>query len=94
MCELLWSDPQEDKGRSPSKRGVGVSFGPDVTKSFLKANKLDLLVRSHEVNFGIPETIPLLIFRSSRLSTECGSSVWFLLNTGECHSCYQSEDLH
>lgn len=53
MCELLWSDPQEDNGRAPSKRGVGVSFGPDVTKSFLKANKLDLLVRSHEVIFCI-----------------------------------------
>ena len=50
MCELLWSDPQEEKGRAPSKRGVGVSFGPDVTKSFLKANNLQLLVRSHEVN--------------------------------------------
>lgn len=28
MCELLWSDPQPVPGRSPSKRGVGVAFGP------------------------------------------------------------------
>jgi serine/threonine-protein phosphatase 5 len=49
MCELLWSDPQEEPGRAPSKRGVGYSFGPDVTKRFLDDNKLDLLVRSHEV---------------------------------------------
>ena len=27
MCELLWSDPQPQAGRSPSKRGVGVGFG-------------------------------------------------------------------
>jgi predicted amidohydrolase YtcJ len=27
MCELLWSDPQAELGRSPSKRGVGVAFG-------------------------------------------------------------------
>ena len=27
MCELLWSDPQAENGRSPSKRGVGVAFG-------------------------------------------------------------------
>ena len=27
MCELLWSDPQPQPGRSPSKRGVGVGFG-------------------------------------------------------------------
>ena len=49
MCELLWSDPGPDPGRQPSKRGVGVAFGPDVTKNFLANNGLDLLVRSHEV---------------------------------------------
>lgn len=27
MCELLWSDPQPQPGRSPSKRGVGCQFG-------------------------------------------------------------------
>lgn len=49
MCELLWSDPQPQLGRGPSKRGVGLSFGADVTKRFLQENNLDLLVRSHEV---------------------------------------------
>ena len=49
MCELLWSDPAPEPGRTPSKRGVGVAFGEDVTRAFLEANALDLLVRSHEV---------------------------------------------
>ncbi|XP_077226948.1 serine/threonine-protein phosphatase 5-like [Tasmannia lanceolata] len=49
MCELLWSDPQPLPGRGPSKRGVGLSFGEDVTKRFLRENNLDLVVRSHEV---------------------------------------------
>ncbi|KAM1059834.1 serine/threonine-protein phosphatase 5-like isoform X1 [Malus sylvestris] len=49
MCELLWSDPQPAPGRGPSKRGVGLSFGGDVTKKFLQENNLDLVVRSHEV---------------------------------------------
>jgi len=49
MCELLWSDPQPQLGRAPSKRGVGLSFGPDVTKRFLDDNGLEMLVRSHEV---------------------------------------------
>lgn len=49
MSELLWSDPQPYPGRGPSKRGVGLSFGADVTKRFLQDNNLDLLVRSHEV---------------------------------------------
>ncbi|CAG8527579.1 2888_t:CDS:10 [Paraglomus occultum] len=49
MCELLWSDPQLMPGRGPSKRGVGIQFGPDVTEDFLRRNNLDLLIRSHEV---------------------------------------------
>lgn len=42
MCELLWSDPQPLPGRGPSKRGVGLSFGADVTKRFLKENNLGM----------------------------------------------------
>jgi serine/threonine-protein phosphatase 5 len=49
MSDLLWSDPQPFPGKSPSKRGVGFSFGPDITSAFLQKNGLDLLVRSHEV---------------------------------------------
>ncbi|XP_041354405.1 serine/threonine-protein phosphatase 5-like [Gigantopelta aegis] len=49
MCELLWSDPQPQNGRSTSKRGVGVQFGPDVTENFIKLNNLDYVIRSHEV---------------------------------------------
>jgi serine/threonine-protein phosphatase 5 len=49
MSDLLWSDPQPFPGKSPSKRGVGYSFGPDITKAFLEHNNLKLLVRSHEV---------------------------------------------
>ena len=49
MCDLLWSDPQPLPGRSPSKRGVGLAFGPDVTADFLKRNSLKMIVRSHEV---------------------------------------------
>jgi len=49
MSEILWSDPQAANGRSPSKRGIGLSFGPDVTANFLSNNDLNLVVRSHEV---------------------------------------------
>lgn len=49
MSELLWSDPSKVRGWSPSKRGVGVAFGPDVAHRFLDANGLDLLIRSHEM---------------------------------------------
>lgn len=49
MTDLLWSDPQPLPGRSPSKRGVACSFGPDVTYAFLKDNSLDYIIRSHEM---------------------------------------------
>lgn len=49
MMEMLWTDPQEAEGRGPSKRGVGLQFGPDVTKRFCDANGLDAVIRSHEV---------------------------------------------
>ena len=42
MSELLWSDPQPYLGRGPSKRGVGLSFGEDVTKRFLQDNNLGI----------------------------------------------------
>jgi len=49
MCDLMWADPQATPGRAPSKRGIGLSFGPDVTDNFLQTNNLSLVVRSHEV---------------------------------------------
>lgn len=49
MTDLLWSDPNEEKGFKPSKRGIGFSFGTDITENFLKINNLSLIIRSHEV---------------------------------------------
>ncbi|KAI0958829.1 hypothetical protein AcV7_004535 [Taiwanofungus camphoratus] len=49
MCELLWTDPQELPGRGPSKRGVGIAFGPDVTRRWCQANSVTGIIRSHEV---------------------------------------------
>ncbi|THH21332.1 hypothetical protein EW146_g180 [Bondarzewia mesenterica] len=49
MCELLWTDPQETPGRGPSKRGVGIAFGPDVTRRWCELNGVTGILRSHEV---------------------------------------------
>jgi len=63
MCDILWSDPMPNRGRAASKRGVGVQFGPDVTETFCKLNKLDYIVRSHEVKAdGYEEVIELYIY--------------------------------
>ena len=46
--DALWSDPNDCAGIMTSIRGAGVSFGPDVTRTFLAANNLKFVVRSHE----------------------------------------------
>ena len=52
FMELLWSDPQASNGLGPSERGLGHSFGPDITANFLSKNKLKKIFRSHEVRMG------------------------------------------
>jgi len=49
MCELLWTDPQVLPGRGPSKRGLGIAFGPDVTRDWCTLNGVTGIIRSHEV---------------------------------------------
>lgn len=46
--DALWSDPNEFEVLSKNSRGSGVVFGPEVTRRFLKNNKLHMVVRSHE----------------------------------------------
>uniref|UniRef100_A0A8C5CLH1 Serine/threonine-protein phosphatase n=1 Tax=Gadus morhua TaxID=8049 RepID=A0A8C5CLH1_GADMO len=48
-CSLTVSLFPPQNGRSVSKRGVSCQFGPDVTERFLTENKLDFIIRSHEV---------------------------------------------
>ena len=49
FMDLLWADPQVTKGFGPSQRGLGYSFGPDITAQYLKRNNLKKVFRSHEV---------------------------------------------
>lgn len=50
--ELLWTDPQKEDGYGMSKRGIGIQFGPDITKKFVELNNLKAIIRSHEVRMG------------------------------------------
>ena len=46
--DALWSDPMEERGVEDNPRGAGVCFGPDIAASFLKNNRLSMVIRSHE----------------------------------------------
>ena len=43
---MLWADPSDVNGRTKSKRGVSIEFGPDVAERFLNDNGLGKLNRS------------------------------------------------
>ncbi|KAJ3433757.1 serine/threonine-protein phosphatase pp2a-related [Anaeramoeba flamelloides] len=49
LCDLMWSDPGETNGFSENTRGVGCTFGQDVTKKFLKKNNMELILRAHQL---------------------------------------------
>lgn len=47
--DCLWSDPIAEIGCFLNHRGAGVSFGPNIAYNFMKLNKVDMVIRSHEV---------------------------------------------
>ena len=49
--EILWSDPVSTEGRSLTARGVGIGFGPDVTKVFRSFSIFLSLFSGHNYPF-------------------------------------------
>jgi len=87
-CELLWSDPVTQTGRHPSKRGVAIGFGPDVTERFLQDNGLELIVRSHEVKEeGFerePECRLITVFSAPNYCDQMGNKGAYIVFDDKC----------
>ncbi|EDV28248.1 uncharacterized protein TRIADDRAFT_20850 [Trichoplax adhaerens] len=50
VCDLLWSDPDEDiTGWGENDRGVSFTFGGDVVEEFLTKHDCSLICRAHQV---------------------------------------------
>jgi len=50
LCDLMWSDPTIDTTDfMESDRGVSYLFGSNVLNKFMKDNKIDLVIRAHEM---------------------------------------------
>ena len=47
MCDILWADPTPGNGRTPSKRGASMGFGPDISEKFLKINGLGTILLNY-----------------------------------------------
>jgi len=69
MCDLLWSDPEENKdGWGISPRGAVYIFGEDVSKKFIHLNSLNMICRAHQLVmhvFFIQNFINFFIFLKS-----------------------------
>lgn len=87
MSDMLWSDPVDMNGRHPSKRGISIGFGPDITAKFLKENNLELMIRSHEMR---PEGYDVVhdgklitIFSAPNYCDQMGNKGAFIRFTGK-----------
>lgn len=70
--DMLWSDPMGAPGRKESQRGAGCRFGPDVCERFLADNRLEMVIRSHEVcDNGWEEVFPNRLFTVFSASNYC-----------------------
>eukprot|EP01133_Synstelium_polycarpum_P005938 gene5938-6877_t len=50
LADLMWSDPDPDReGFVESQRGAGYTFGQDTVQKFLKINKMDHILRAHQL---------------------------------------------
>jgi serine/threonine-protein phosphatase PP1 catalytic subunit len=61
LCDLLWSDPQNEEGETglgwgENDRGTSYTFGADIVTRVLSMNGLDLICRAHQA--GQPASPP------------------------------------
>merc|ERR1719383_173475 len=77
ICGLLWSDPKSKDGYDVSPRGAGSMWGPDVTQKFLNRNKLEKIVRAHQLSDKgytySHESCVLTIFSAPNYCSRCGN---------------------
>jgi len=79
FCDLVWSDPEEVDGMTPSNRGAGYLFGASVVREFAEVNKLDLISRSHQLvqegykYFFPPENLLITVWSAPNYCYRCGN---------------------
>jgi len=79
FCDLVWSDPEEVDGMTPSNRGAGYLFGASVVREFVEVNGLKLVSRSHQLVqegykfFFPPENLLVTVWSAPNYCYRCGN---------------------
>jgi len=79
FCDLVWSDPEEVDGMTPSNRGAGYLFGASVVREFVEVNKLSLISRSHQLvqegykYFFPPDNLLVTVWSAPNYCYRCGN---------------------
>lgn len=83
ITDILWSDPEERNGWGVSPRGVGYTFGPDITDVWCRTNGNELIVRGHQVAMeGYMWNHPgkcVTVFSSPNFCNRCGNEAAIML---------------
>jgi len=79
FCDLVWSDPEEVDGMTPSNRGAGYLFGASVVREFVEVNGLELVSRSHQLvqegykYFFPPDNFLITVWSAPNYCYRCGN---------------------
>eukprot|EP00616_Rhizochromulina_sp_CCMP1243_P018986 CAMPEP_0119000500 /NCGR_PEP_ID=MMETSP1173-20130426/64107_1 /TAXON_ID=1034831 /ORGANISM="Rhizochromulina marina cf, Strain CCMP1243" /LENGTH=316 /DNA_ID=CAMNT_0006952003 /DNA_START=30 /DNA_END=980 /DNA_ORIENTATION=- len=83
ICDLVWSDPDDNMGWGISPRGAGYTFGPDITEQFNHNNGFNFVVRAHQlVMEGFQWAHPNLcvtVFSAPNYCYRCGNQAAIML---------------
>lgn len=88
MCDLLWSDPEDQIGWGLSPRGAGFLFGSDVVGQFNLDNDIDIICRAHQLvmegyKWHFNKTL-LTVWSAPNYCYRCGN-VAAIVEIDECH---------
>lgn len=86
LANILWSDPDGSiQTWGPNDRGTTVCYGPTAAKKFLKDNKLEVIIRGHQLAmdgydfpYGSNKSV-VTIFTASKYAGQCDNKAAFIM---------------
>ncbi|CDO64336.1 serine/threonine protein phosphatase, putative [Plasmodium reichenowi] len=49
LCDIMWSDPNDQNGWTKSPRGAGHLYGQDIVEKFCYINNIHMIARAHQL---------------------------------------------